>query len=159
MNQTTCKRGGAPVGFLSELEPIEASAVTFFRLWHTGKESRAQVRDNFSATLGFDDGREALGNFRELCNLCVRHGRRPLMRHHVSCKCLGADESCFANFIATAADGNREDAMLIATLLVRADMAPCVAALAENFGLALRRMTFGATHVLHEAPSLTQRLH
>ena len=56
------------------------------------------------------------------------------MRHSVTCKCLGSDESCFANFIATATDGQREDAMLIATLLVRADMAPLVASLAADFG-------------------------
>ena len=66
------------------------------------------------------------------------------MRHSVTCKCLGSDESCFANFIATATDGQREDAMLIATLLVRANMAPLVASLAADFGLALKRMRLSA---------------
>ncbi len=62
------------------------------------------------------------------------------MCHSVQCACLGADESCFANFIATAATGEREDAMLIATLLVRPDVAPIVTSLAADFGLALIRM-------------------
>ncbi|MGY9038053.1 MAG: hypothetical protein ACKVLA_09570, partial [Rhodobacterales bacterium] len=82
--------------------------------------------------------------FEQLCSLCARFGRRPLMRHSVTCKCLGADESCFANFISTATEGQREDAMLIATLLVRADMAPLVASLAADFGLALKRMHLSA---------------
>ncbi|GGE59835.1 hypothetical protein GCM10011517_29270 [Actibacterium pelagium] len=63
------------------------------------------------------------------------------MRHELACQCLGADESCFANLIAEAAEGDPEDAMLIATLLVRADMAPCLAALARDVGLALKRMS------------------
>lgn len=66
------------------------------------------------------------------------------MRHSVHCKCLGADESCFANFIVTAATGERDDAMLIATLLVRADVAPLITALATDFGLALMRMNLAA---------------
>ena len=62
------------------------------------------------------------------------------MRHHVTCECLGADESCFANFIGYASEGEREDALLIATTLVRPDMAPTLVGLAQDFGFALRRM-------------------
>ena len=62
------------------------------------------------------------------------------MRHAVECKCLGADEACFANFVALAATGAQEDAMLIATLLVRADVAPQITSLATNFGLGLQQM-------------------
>ena len=36
---------------------------------------------------------------------------------------------------------NGEDALLLAMTLVRPDMAPILAGLAEDFGLALRRMT------------------
>jgi hypothetical protein len=66
------------------------------------------------------------------------------MRHSLQCKYLGADESCFANFIATAATGEREDALLIATLLVRPDMAPLIASLANYVGLAFKKMHLGA---------------
>ncbi|WP_323370621.1 hypothetical protein [Sulfitobacter sp. F26204] len=65
------------------------------------------------------------------------------MRHSVDCKCLGADESCFANFIAAAAEGEHEDAMLFATLLVRSDVASMVVSCAAEFGLALKRMPLG----------------
>lgn len=137
-------RGGAPVGFVTELGPVEAGAVLYLRLWCDGPEAQAQVWNDFAAVLGAQTGRKVLRSFETLCNLCVRHGRRPLMRHHVTCKCLGADESCFANFIGYASEGAHEDALLIATTLVRPDMAPPLVGLAQEFGLALRRMTTNA---------------
>jgi predicted amidophosphoribosyltransferase len=138
------KRGGAPVGFITELDSIEAASVIYLRLWCDGPETQSQICADFTNGLGTDQGRKAFQAFEELCNLCARHGRRPLMRHSVQCKCIGADESCFANFVATATDGEREDALLIATLLVRPDVAPLIASLASNFGLALKQMHLAA---------------
>ena len=140
MNAMTPHRGGAPVGFVAELGPIEACAVHYLRLWCDGPEAQAQVWNDFASALGAEDGRSALTSFETLCDLCVRHGRRPLMRHKVTCKCLGADESCFANFIGYASEGEHEDALLIATTIVRPDLAPSLVGLALEFGLALRRM-------------------
>lgn len=137
-------RGGAPVGFVAELDSVEAGAVLYLRLWCEGPAALQQIRKDFTGSLGPEAGQEALQCFDQLCALCVRHGRRPLMRHEVTCRCLGADEACFANFIATAAEGDREDAILIATLLVRADMAMCLFALAVTFGLALKRISMRA---------------
>ena len=144
MTTSSLSRGGAPVGFISELDSIEAASVIYLRLWCDGPNARAQVWNDFASGLGPDQGRKALKSFEELCSLCTRHCRRPLMRHSVHCKCLGADESCFANFIATAATGKREEAMLIATLLVRPDVAPLIASLAADVGLALLRMRLSA---------------
>jgi hypothetical protein len=138
------KRGGAPVGFITELDGIEAASVIYLRLWCDGPEAKATVWNDFASSLGADCGRRALKSFEDLCSLCTTHGRRPLMRHSLNCKCLGADESCFANFIACAATGEREDAMLIATLLVRPDVAPLITALATDFGHALMRMNLAA---------------
>lgn len=138
------KRGGAPVGYLTELGAVEAASVIYLRLWSEGPETRSEVYHDFTSRLGRTQSTQALEAFEQLCGLCARHGRRPLMRHSVSCKCLGSDECCFANFVAAAADGDREDAMLIATLLVRADVAPLVTALAADFGIALKRMQLAA---------------
>lgn len=140
MTNAAEKRGGAPVGLLTELTAIEATSVMCLRLWSDGADAQAKVLDDFVAGLGAVRGRKAMQSFERLCNLCASYGRRPLMRHAVQCKCLGADESCFANFIATAAEGEREDALLIATLLVRPDVAPLIASCAAEFGLALKRM-------------------
>ena len=144
MSVVSHNRGGAPVGFITELDAVEAASVIYLRLWCDGPDAQAQVWNDFASGLGPDQGRKALKSFEDLCSLCTRHGRRPLMRHSVQCKCLGADESCFANFIATAAIGEREDAMLIATLLVRPDVAPLIASLAADVGHAFMRMRLSA---------------
>lgn len=152
MSSAHTHRGGAPVGFVSELDKIEAASVIYLRLWCDGPESQSAVWNDLTSSLGSDRGRRAMTAFEDLCGLCARHGRRPLMRHSVDCKCLGADESCFANFIASAATGNREDAMMFATLLVRPDMAPVVTALAADFGHALMRMNLAAPKDLRGQP-------
>lgn len=140
MSGGTKQRGGAPVGYVSELTAVEAAAVLYLRLWNEGPKSQAQMWNDLARVLGPDQGRQILQAFEQLCTLCAGHGRRPLMRHSLRCKCLGADESCFANFVGVASDGDLEDAMLIATMIVRADVAPCLVGLAETFGLALKRM-------------------
>ncbi|MCX7559248.1 hypothetical protein OS190_06670 [Sulfitobacter sp. F26204] len=137
------KRGGVPVGYIAELDGIEAVSVLYLRLWSDGPHSQARVCRDLAAGLGTVCGSKAIRSFTQLCRLCANHGRRPLMRHSVDCKCLGADESCFANFIAAAAEGEHEDAMLFATLLVRSDVASMVVSCAAEFGLALKRMPLG----------------
>jgi hypothetical protein len=145
MTSAQSKRGGAPVGFITELGGIEAASVICLRLWCDGPDSQSQVWNKLASALGAGPCRRAVQAFEKLLGFCIQHGRRPLMRHAVNCNCLGADESCFANFIATAAEGEREDAMLIATLLVRADVAPLITSLATDFGLALKRMQLCAS--------------
>ncbi|WP_425037469.1 hypothetical protein [Primorskyibacter sp. S187A] len=144
MTQNTQNRGGAAVGVVSDLDSIEAASVIYLRLWFDGPDAQAKVWNDFAASLGSDQGRVALRSFETLCSLCARHGRRPLMRHSVQCACVGADEACFAHFIATAATGEREDAMLLASLIVRADVTPLVASLATDVGLAFKRMRLSA---------------
>ena len=138
------QRGGAPVGHIAELDAIEAASIIYLRLWADGPDAQRQVWNEFATTLGPDRGRRTLETFEELCVLCAQHARRPMMRHAVRCKCVGADESCFANFIATAVEGPREAAMLIATLMVRPDVAPLITSLAVEFGLALKQMRLPA---------------
>lgn len=133
-------RRGSPVGYVSELPMLERGFVLYLRLWCSGRELQQQVAKDFIIALGEERAVQTLASFSELCDICLRHGRRPLMHYHVNCKCLGADESCLANFIATATEGEREDAMFIATVLVRPDMTPMVTALAQNIGLAIKQM-------------------
>ncbi|MDF1670090.1 MAG: hypothetical protein P1U83_10795 [Roseovarius sp.] len=159
MTQAEQRRGGTPVGVIADLDGVEAASVIYLRLWCDGPASQAVVWKDFATALGTSHGRKALEGFDQLCGLCCQHGRRPLTRHGVNCKCLGADESCFANFIATAAEGAREDAMLIATLLVRVDVAPIVTALATDFGLALKRMYLRAPRDVASFPTHETTLH
>ncbi len=134
-------RGGLPVGHLSDVGPVEAGAVLCFRLWCDGPAGRTALQTHFLGNLHARAGRYALEALETLCDQWIRHARRPLMRHDVACACLGADEAIFANFVATASEGDREDAMLIATTLVRADMAAMLVTLAGEVGLALRRIS------------------
>lgn len=132
--------GGAPVGYLTELGGVEAGAVRCLRLWCEGPDGKTEVWRGLAAALGPDRGRATLCAFEGLLGLLVDHGRRPLMRHDVGCKCLGADEATFANFVSAAASGQREDAMLMAMLLVRPDMSLPLTHLAQTFGLSLHRI-------------------
>jgi len=75
----------------------------------------------------------------ELVRTMAGHSRRPLMGHAPGCPCAGADECVFARFVALAAEGAREDAVLMAALMVRADLALCLATGAESVGLRLMR--------------------
>ncbi len=148
-------RGGAAVGRLADLNPIEAGAVMYLRLWGEGAGGRADAASDFDIALGADQGRAAMMTLERLCALCAQHGRRPLIRHGLGCACLGADENCFAQMIAAAADGQREDAMMMASLIVRPDFAPALTSLSEQLGLALRRMTAVVPMPTtgHQAPS------
>lgn len=145
MNAMPPPRGGAPVGYVTDLGPIEAGAVLYLRLWCDGPEGQAQVWNDFATALGPAQARKVMKSFEILCALCLRHGRRPLMRHNVTCKCLGADESCFATFVGYASAAEREDALMIAMTLVRPDVALSLVDLAQDFGMGLRRMALKAS--------------
>ena len=47
-------RGGASVGRLSDLDPIEAGAVMYLRLWGDGPKGRADAASDFDIALGAD---------------------------------------------------------------------------------------------------------
>lgn len=150
-------RGAAPVGKVTDLGPLEAAAVICLRLWCDSPEGRRKVRDDFSQLLGTMAGDAALHAFDEFCNLCVLHGRRAFARHDPACECLGADEACLAHLVALATEGEREDAMLIATLLVRPDVSLHLVAAAQALGMALLRVSLKATR--RAAAAHSDRLH
>ena len=140
--------GGSAVGQLTHLDDLSACAVIYLRLWSDGPEGQAAVWNDLACGVGNARGRAALASFETVVGLLGQHGRRPLMRHAANCACLGADEACFANFIATATTGEREDALLMAMLLVRPDVAPHLCAVAMNLGLALKQMLLRSAPVM-----------
>jgi len=140
-------RGGAPVGFLSELPQVEAVSVCFLRLWNDSAETRHQADVDLHDLLGPRHGPVAVDSLRQMCDLFSRFARRPVMRHQSGCSCLGADEACFANLVSEAATGQREDALLFAMLMVRVDFAPALVGLAQQFGLALQMLSRPAQNV------------
>lgn len=141
MSMEAPMRGAAPVGLVDDLGPVESSAVYYLRLWCDGPDAQQSIQDDFVASLGQENGSRLAKNFSTLCEVYSRQGRRSLVRHDLGCKCVGADEACFANFIGYASEGEREDAILLASTAVTPSYAPLLVSLAQDFGLALRRMS------------------
>ena len=54
------------------------------------------------------------------------------MKHEIECKCIGGDESCFANILAFASEGKKEDALLLASNLIAPKFAPYLVNSAES---------------------------
>ena len=147
-------RGGAPVGQLAHYPVIEAVSVIYFRHWCESAGQENMLLTEFESGLGARRGRRACKQFQSLCDMCLRHARRPFVRHSVGCKCVGADEACFANLVAAAAEADTEDAMMIATLMVKAQVAPLVTGLAVDVGLALKQMQLAIPQELNVSSQL-----
>lgn len=143
-NNLIAKRGGATVGHLTDLSAIEAAAVLYLRMWGEGDQGIRQIQRDFTTILGGPDGQLAFLAFDSLCQNCANYGRRPLMRHQLKCNCLGADENCFANLIGAAGDGAREDAAIMAALIVRPDLAFALADLAQQVAITFQRLIHAA---------------
>lgn len=118
--------GGMPVYTLAELDPLEIAAVQALRL------AAKEMPDLDAAAQNTADR-----NLIEILDLWQTHGRRPLCSHAQDCPLVGMDEACFANLVAFATKGDNEDALLIATLLVKPSVAPILAACALCVGMAL----------------------
>lgn len=140
-------RGAAPVGQVDGLPQVELATVLCLRLWCDGVHAQTELRHEAARALGPDFGPHWADALGEFLDLITSFARRPILRHAVGCRCLGADESAVATLVAAATDGDREDAMLIGMLLVRPDVAPGLTELAQIVGLGLRRMSFTRTTV------------
>jgi hypothetical protein len=112
--------GAEAVGLLAAADPLSQRAVIALRRW-------------------CDDGAAPSESFARLCALCIGAARRPLMRHGADCPCLGADEAAFAAIVRLAAEGEREEALMAAMAVLRADCALPAVVLAQQAGLMLRR--------------------
>ena len=154
----TTPRGGVTVGTLTDLPPLEAGAVIYLRHWFSGSETRAQMRRDFEVNFGPEMAQAAFEAFGSLCNFCAAHGRRPLVRHGMSCKCLGADENCFANLLASAAEGQDDDAQVLASLIVVPRKAHELTQLASDCGLMLQQI-MGAQPPQRASRPLSATLH
>ena len=128
--------GGAPVGRVETLQPLEGLSVRALRRWCDG--GAEALAEDLGWALGEDHGGRAAKAFDALCRHCLASCRRPLMRHGGGCPCLGADEAAFAQLVQTATEGEREDALMLACCMVRPDLAPSLVHLAQMAGLALR---------------------
>ncbi|MEM7091241.1 MAG: hypothetical protein AAF496_16935 [Pseudomonadota bacterium] len=152
-------RGGAPVAVLNRMEAWEASLVLNIRQWSEGPEGRAQVKQEYIDALSGFDARQQFHNFEALLNMVLSLAQRPLVRHDVSCSCVGADEGVLLNIIRTAADGYLNDAALISTLLVGPAHAEQVAILAGAVGECARQINLDPCELPNDPAQNIARLH
>jgi hypothetical protein len=131
--------GAVAVGRLAELPPLERRVIRCLRLWCDEPQAPHGLTADLAARRGTAAAEGIAADFGELMQCFVRHARRPMLRHDVDCPCAGPDECVFASFVALAAEGAREDAVLMAALMVRPDVALPLATLAEAIGLELAR--------------------
>jgi hypothetical protein len=131
--------GAAPVARVSDLPPLERRIVLYSRLWGEGRLGQAEVWRDLIDRHGPAGATRAVGHLDALLRDLDAFGRRPMSRHAPSCPCAGGDECVLARFVALAAEGAREDAVLMGTLMVRADMSLLLAGTAEDLGLSLMR--------------------
>lgn len=133
-------RGGTPVGTLDGLPPDEARLIRLLRGWCDGADGQKSIWNDLALAIGPGAARSALSALEHLLHLFAEGGRRPLTRHHGACRCVGSDEAVFARLVVLAASGEREEAMLLASHLLRADLLAVAVDLAQTLGLHLMRL-------------------
>jgi hypothetical protein len=132
------------VGRIEDLDPVGVELVGLLRRLTAGPAARATAEALLDRRAGPDMAQRVIAAFDGFWRQIALHGRRPLMRHGTGCTCLGADEACLATLVEAAAEGAREDALLMACLVVRPDLSPMVVADAAALGLALHRLVLRA---------------
>lgn len=129
-------RGGVAVGMLADMPPLERGVVQLLRQWCDGEAGRIAVAEDFTTIFGPEQAAIEVNNLAHLITLMVQMGRRPLMRHQTNCSCLGGDESAFAQMVAAATAGDRDDAMAFALTMLPPDIAYEAVQIAEYVGRA-----------------------
>ncbi|MBR9762707.1 MAG: hypothetical protein GYB53_04040 [Rhodobacteraceae bacterium] len=156
------ERGAEPVARITALPFQEALLIGALRARAADAEARAQFSAELGDLMGPQRAAETEAALEDFFEITLRHVRRPVMRHGLTCSCVGADEAVLAHLMTISTSGEREDAMLMACLLVRPDMAPAVVSQARTLGLVLLR---GASEAVRPAPAgssappLTRTLH
>jgi len=128
------------------MQPLAALVIAALRGWNRGgagaalEALRARMREGQAAA--------AMAAMCDLAGILGTARRRPLACHGPDCPCVGADEAAFARFVQEAALGEREDALLLASLMVEAHAITGLAEAAQRFGLHLHRATLRDTIAL-----------
>lgn len=139
MNHDQGMFGGLTVSSVDVMPAPEAFLVGCLREWCDSRSGPASVRERLAERMGATEGAICYSAMEDMFSVLFRHSRRRLVRHDRDCKCVGADEAILAHFVSTAATGVREDAMLLASLLIEPTMMMSLTESASRVGLHLRR--------------------
>ncbi len=141
--------GAEPLVRLSDLPPLERWVVVCARLWRAGPAGRADLERGLAARHGPAIGRAAADRLDDLLDMVVLHSRRRIDIGPVGSAGAAGDECVLARLVSLAADGAREEAILISALLIRADLALELARRAMALGHMLLRRP-GALAVIRD---------
>jgi len=137
--QTDNKPNGAtPVGFLTELTALEATAISLLRAWCNSEETQFEVITNLILNLGSKKGNQVAEYLRNICNILFLHSRRTFMRHNMDCQCIGADEAYFATIILSASNNNIEEAKSISSLFINPSLLADFLIITKELGSAIK---------------------
>ncbi|GAB4285865.1 MAG: hypothetical protein Kow0058_05250 [Roseovarius sp.] len=99
----------------------------------------ARIMRMLEGRMGTQAARRAHDALGEMFEIIACHGRRPLRHHAPGASCIGADERVFAHFVMLAATADREDAMLVGSLIVQGSLLLPFVDAARRAGLELLR--------------------
>jgi hypothetical protein len=137
--EMSARAAATPVRQLAELPELERRIVAFARLWRAGRAGQARLDRALAARAGPAGAAAALARIEEMMCLLLLHGRRPLRLGPVGAAGVLGDECVLARLVTLAAEGAREEAVLMSALMIRVDFALELARLAEGVGLAVAR--------------------
>ena len=126
-------KGGSPVAIMSDLSWEEHLVIYYFRCCFEGSEAILEIHEEFRFYLGTEKANKTIGALQFLYNKLQNNGRRRLVSHDLNCKCVGADENCFAQLVTRSTYTDKKDSILIGLLLTDADLAPELVYAAEDF--------------------------
>ena len=159
MNTDHHKRGGASVAVLNRLDGWEVNLIINLRLWCEGPQGQGKVWNDYANGFGIRSAETEMQAFEALLTTLIDSASRPLVRHSVQCSCVGSDECIFLNLVKTAADGQLNDAALIATLLTGPAKAEMIAMLAGQVGQGARTLFTNTSQAPIRHGSNVVRLH
>ena len=136
----TTNKGGSPVAVISDLSWEEQLVIYYFRCCFEGSEALLEVHEEFRFYLGNETANKTIGALQFLFSKLQNNGRRRLVRHDLNCKCVGADENCFAQLVTRSTYIDKKDAILIGILLTDADLAPELVLAAEDFAIGVKSL-------------------
>ncbi|HKL54505.1 MAG TPA: hypothetical protein VJ893_00120 [Roseovarius sp.] len=127
----------APVAQMDDMTGLPGLVIACLRHWNSGGAAAALglLRGHMSEAAAC----AAFEALQDVTAVLGPHIRRPLRCHAPQCHCVGLDEAAFARFVEEAALGEREEALMLASLLVEARGIMPLADAASRLGLALHR--------------------
>ncbi|ETX13842.1 hypothetical protein OCH239_06515 [Roseivivax halodurans JCM 10272] len=126
-----------PARYVADLTRPEARLVSMLRHWRMGPEAQEQVWADLAAALGPPRARACLSAFETFAAHLARSAWLPPALNAPGAETLTDDEDAICRIVTAASEGQREDALLHASFLVRPEtLLPLVHA-AERTGLPL----------------------